>query len=263
MAKKLLKIFFKSRGYLVLTILLLTFCKKDTLLLSSPNNVTVWETNSQPSTSSKFSGIFEVIQHVSFSKNPYSYFISYNEFSAYFSKTPVFSIDPSTYLSVDSVSLNSVQIPFSSCYYYTNAYPVSTPMTWKATSHNGTIPSLIYKNQDSIPRYSGFLTLPDTILLSSPITMNFIDLYNFDSLQVQVIVRSNTNIMVSSFSQIVHTSSHSFSVNFTQAQVSALTASQNATISVSLKKLNKRNFLGKNYSFTNTLDFIKYSVVVM
>lgn len=185
--------------------------------------------------------------------------------SAYFSNTPVAFYDSTTFIKIDSVSLNNHTVPFvDMTQNYYNVYGISgyigAPLTWKVTSHNGITPSFTYTNYDSLPRYTGYSTLPDTIFINKPLTVNVTGLYNMDSLMVFVQIGSN---VTTAQHAVVPKGGHSISVTFPQYQVAALSPSQNGDITVGVQKVYPRKILGKDFYFESWYTFFKFSVIVI
>ncbi|HEX7412575.1 MAG TPA: hypothetical protein VF411_00925 [Bacteroidia bacterium] len=249
---------------LMIAIVAIVSCKKDTDLTIKPSGSNVVQSYSEPSYATIYSGSFRFEKIIFYTKNPYQYSTT-NSVWAYFSNTPCAYSDSASFIKVDSVSLNNYNIPFIDAtqnFYslgiYSNA--IYEPTTWKIKSHNGIIPSFNYTNPDSLPRYSGYSLLPDTIFLNKPFTINFVGLYNMDSLSLDVTIGSGVG---TGQGTIVAKNSYSASVTFPQSQVAFLSPSLNGTILVTVQKIRKRKILGKNYYFEIISTFIKNSVVVI
>jgi hypothetical protein len=246
---------------------LLTFCLWAILILGacSKNNNTPSggggggnnNTSSiTPSTATSYYGILSVLAVQSYYYG--TLFPATNLSSAYFSNTPTPYNNTSTFVKVNSVSLNGKVFKFGSYYYQdsTNS-EVYPPGTW-VVNGLANIPSFTYTATNPIPTYTNYLTLPDTVYKTQSITIPITGISGSD--QTTIIISDGTNGTGHVVAQTLLPGANS--VTFQAATLSGLTVSSPTTtttafINVGLQKNNVQSVNGLPMNFVSQYQFDK------
>ena len=178
-----------------------------------------------------------------------------NSWPVFFSATPVTTNTTSSYVKVGSLSLNGVGFKFYPTYYEdsTSSIPI-IPSTW-AVVGGGVIPSFTFTNNNSMPSYSGYASLPDTIYKSQQNTIQITGITGSDITTVSVL-DAGTNKTTQTLAL------GSTSVTFSASSLAALAVGSNCDINITCVKNNVQTFNGKQFNFpinylVNKLIYIK------
>jgi|GEM_PF-1151707 hypothetical protein len=234
-------------SFFVLSILLGGACTKNNSTTpggpASTNSTTI-----TPSTATSYFGILNITSAQTVQQGT-SLYPAINICSAYFSNTAVPDITPSTFVKVDSLSLNGRRFKFSGYEYQDTTYQITYPSaTWHVTGL-AVIPSFTYTNATPLPTFTGYATLPDTIHINQQLTVAVTGVTGSD--QTNVIISDGSNASGHTVSQVLGTGATS--VTFPASSLSSLTTTttttSNAFININCIKNNAQAVNGLPFNF--------------
>jgi hypothetical protein len=177
-----------------------------------------------------------------------------NTGSAYFLAQPN---NISTGIQVGSVRANGTKFQYqpSSKTYQDSTFSLSiNPTTWQVTGA-GPIPSFTYTNNDSLPRYTGYAILPDTIYRNQNLNLQINGISSADLIDVSIY--NNTPPP----SNIYQTKSIGISANntisFSSSSLSGLSVGPTCILIVSVFKYNNQTISGMGFRFISQLEINK------
>ena len=234
-------IFALSLSILVFT-LIISSCKKSDSPTSGGSSTT---SNSTTTGNGNPSGTFNGILYYGYEVNGS---ISVYVGAANFFNSPV-SFNPGTQTvataTVNSVSLNSTQLPYSSS---SNNYSTFTttslrfpPAAW-VVNGAGIIPSFSYTNTNPMPTFTGISSFPSSVSRSQNLVIPITGASGCDQIQVSVNDSANKTTSVS-------VAGGSTSVTILKDSLTRLNNCVSGSISISLIKYNQQTLGGKSFLF--------------
>jgi hypothetical protein len=243
--KKLLFVSFLITGLVFIS------CKKSSTTTGGGGSTTNNSTNISPSNATSYYGILNTYNIQSVTSGTLSTVLKYA--SAFFSNTPTHYLNTSTFVKVSSVTINGDTGQFSSFYYTNSTYSLSfPPATWKV---NGlaAIPSFTYTNNNTMPSYTGYSTLPDTVYKNQPIIISVTGITGAD--EVTVGINDGSNAAGHSIAQML--TAGATSVTFPASSLSTLNITNAAFINIECQKNNVQSINSLPMNFETTYELNK------
>ncbi|HWY38876.1 MAG TPA: hypothetical protein VNY73_09975 [Bacteroidia bacterium] len=177
----------------------------------------------------------------------------FNNCGAYFSNVPATSTNSATAVKVNSVSLNGTIFQYSSNNYNDTTFSISfPPSTWIVNGASG-IPTFTYTNNDPMPAFTGYGSLPDTIYRNQNTTLHITGITGADL--ITVFVEDGTKGVTQGMPVTAS------SVTFPTSSLSTLSATNYGTILVLLDKSNVQTIGGKSMNFIGAYQLNKTVVI--
>ena len=156
------------------------------------------------------------------------------------------------FFQANSVSINDSTLFFNKGGYvdtFYRAYP--SPISWKVVG-SASVTSFTFTNNNPIPSYGGYNSLPDTLFNNQDITVSVSNFSNAD--KVQVWLQNSDNNQT-----IKRTIDNSGTVTFSQTSDLVGFYSQNAKVSIviCLSNYNIQTISGKKINFINNYSLVK------
>jgi hypothetical protein len=173
---------------------------------------------------------------------------------AWFGHTPSPEYSSTNFTTVDSISLDNVFFKFSDFYYQDTSYMITNliPIKWHVKGNHG-IPDFDFTNTSSLPGYTGYSSLPDTIDRHQDLNIPISGLTN--TTKGLIVISDGLHTVFKEFS----TSDHS--VTFTASQLSSLIPNSFSYIYVNLKNQNPQVIGGKKLRFDNFYQVTNFVVI--
>jgi hypothetical protein len=180
---------------------------------------------------------------------------------AYFSSSPTSGANPSTAVLVDTARFNGVIMQYQSS---VNEYmdtvgmsvgvtpPISYPYTFKIAGKNG-IPSFTYTENYSIPTYTGYASLPDTIKKSNTLMIPLSGISGADS----VLINISDGSYSAGHTASAYVPSTATTATFTAASMTQFSLTANGSIEILLIKKDNQTIGNKPMQFSVSTDLIK------
>jgi hypothetical protein len=160
-------------------------------------------------------------------------------------------------IQISSVSANSVKLKYQSVSTSyldtTNTLPI-IPTTWKVAGASS-IPSFTYTDNDSLPGYTGYVLLPDTIYRSQTSTLQINGISGADAIEVSFYNPTIPSLNIYQMKSTGVTTNNAFSFSPTALSPLPLSASSGPTLLIiSVFKHNSQFISGVNFSFVTQLE---------
>ncbi len=178
--------------------------------------------------------------------------------SAYFSNQPVAIADAAKSVTVSNVVFNKTDtlLFFGAPYYYTKT-PVSiSTESWVVVGAND-IPSFNYKNLKDKPTYTSFMGVPDTVSKAIGFTMYINEIANATG--ATVFISDGMPLGPKIFTKSLGVGSDT--VAFTNSNLLALSTSSTAYVSLIIENAHGVKIEGKDFKFSQELNFTKKVVI--
>lgn len=212
-------------------------------------------TNCTPSYASTFVGFFKATTYTL--SAPLSTSTVSSRASAYFSNTAVSVPSAASATSVTNVFFNSDTLKDTGApFYYTNYLPVNfTTKTWSVTGA-GPIPSFTFNDLKEKPGYTSMSVLPDTVRKSVGFAIVLNGVQNITGASAYI---SDGYLIPSVFSKVVKTGDDT--LNFTIENLSSLSTSTNAVITVFMENAFAVKVDTKDFKMSNESTYSKRVVI--
>jgi len=218
-------------------LLLFSMCKKNT----TANNAT---TNNNTNSTSGYYSILNIYGSQYVNGNALTT-LGVNSGPVFFSSVPVTTNTITSYVKVTSLSLNGICFKYYSPGYQDSIFSATTiPSTW-AVVGLGVIPSFTYINNNPMPTYTGYTSLPDTIYKSQQNTIQITGITGSDETSVSVLDGGNGKVTQT-------LALGATSISFSASSLASLMIGNNAGISIICVKNNVQTFSGKQFNFPFT-----------
>jgi len=174
--------------------------------------------------------------------------------TAMFCSNPGVDVTINSFKQVDSVFNNSKALKYKTFFYVdTNFVQHQAPIVWDVYGNNG-FPSFSYTNPDSIPSYTGYNLLPDTIYANADATFNISDFAYAEKVGVWL---SDSGHIIKK--PLVNSNT----VTFTQSEIASnFTVTKEISITVKLTKQNVQTISGKRINFINQYSLVKIVTLI-
>lgn len=175
---------------------------------------------------------------------------------------------PQTYAAVSAgtVMVGNIKLQAVSLGWYVDSTNMVSicPTNWKV-SGSSVIPSFTYTCNDSMPKYTGYLLLPDSITKSQNLVLQINGVSGGDNLSVQITDGINSTTSGHSYFQMLNTISANNSINIPSSAMAGFTTTAvsgtTGLITVTVIKNNFQSFSGKNFEFNTQMQVNNYLII--
>ena len=215
--------------YIILWIPFLFSCTKSGTVSGGSNSLN--SSNITPSNATSYDAILSITGLQLLSNGNLSPMT--NICQAYFSNTLTPIVNTATFVKVTRARINGTDLKFTGYQYEDTTYQVTYPPGTWAIDGLANIPSFTFTTNASMPMYTGYALLPDTIHVNQAVTINISGLHGSDVTNVIISDGSNANGHI--VAQVL--APGATSVTFPASSLSVLTAGvANAFINVACIK---------------------------
>jgi hypothetical protein len=174
---------------------------------------------------------------------------------AWFGNTPSTAYAVQNFVMVDSVSLNGTYFKFGTFYYRDTTYSIPNlpPVKWRIAGAHG-IPSFTYVNTTTMPVYTGYASLPDSINHTQNLSIPLTGISNANVVSVSIIDSLGHSVFANNITTA------SIAASYTVANLSTLVPCTYGYLTVCVRNENPQAIAGKNFRFDNAYqvtNFIK------
>lgn len=157
-------------------------------------------------------------------------------------------------INVGNVAVNGIKFSWQSAskMYIDSTYMLTiNPTSWQVIGL-GSIASFTYTNNDSLPKYSGYALLPDTIYKSQTQNLQINGVSGADIIQIRVMDATGHLAIYS-----VNPVSTNNTVTISASSLSAFTSGGSGSMAIDVQKNNNQPFSSKTFRFISDLQLSK------
>lgn len=159
---------------------------------------------------------------------------------------------PTGFVSAGAVYIDTTRlqfsVPFGNMYMDTTGKIHINPTTWKVAG-SSSVPSFTYTNNDSIPGYTGFASLPDTIYKAANLTVHVDGVSGASRIMVMFIDNASPAHSVSQTITSVSANNAITIPSYSLTPLATSTAFSPCSMTISIEKTNDQTFSGSVFEF--------------